>query len=43
MAYKKINKNLNFYFSKSEADLKLYVFIDLREQIRQKGKGISAS
>ena len=41
MVLKKLNHNL-FDFLISTADLKKYVFINLRKQIRQKTEGISA-
>jgi len=43
MVLKKLNHNKFFDFLESTADLKKYVFINLREQIRQKMEGIGAS
>ncbi len=42
MAFKKLNYSLNPDFLLCAADLKLNVFINLREQIRQKREGIGA-
>jgi len=43
MVFKRINHRKLFDFLNSAADLKKYVFINLRKQIRQKVEGISAS
>jgi len=43
MVFKVLNHRKIFDFSEDTADLKKYVFINLREQIRQKMEGISAS
>ena len=43
MVPKKPNRRLNLDFFEGGADLKKHVFINLREQIRQKNEGISAS
>ena len=43
MVLKKLNHRESFGFLDSAADLKKYVFIDLRKQIRQKMEGVSAS
>jgi hypothetical protein len=43
MMLKKLNLKKSFDFFEGVADLKKYVFIDLRKQIRQKMEGISAS
>jgi hypothetical protein len=43
MELKKLNHKKVFGFLESNADLKKYVFINLRKQIRQKMEGISAS
>ena len=42
MAFKKLNQSLNPDLLQCAADLKLHVFINLREQIRQKREGICA-
>jgi hypothetical protein len=42
MVFKELNHKKIFDFLKSTADLKKYVFINLREQIGQKMEGISA-
>jgi len=43
MVFEKLNHSKMFDFLESAADLKKYVFIYLRKQIRQKMEGISAS
>ena len=43
MALRKLNNNKVFIFLKGAAELKKYVYIDLRKQIRQKMEGFSAS
>ena len=43
MVLKKLNHKRVFDFLNGAADLKKYVFINLRKQIRQKMEGISAS
>ena len=43
MVLKKLNHKKSFDFQKGTADLKKYVFINLRKQTRQKMEGISAS
>jgi hypothetical protein len=43
MKLNKLNQNSAFNFLRGFADLKKYVFINLRKQIRQKMEGISAS
>jgi len=43
MVLKKLNHKKVFDFLLSTADLKRYVFINVRKQIRQKMEGISAS
>ena len=43
MELKKLNHKKVFDLLESNADLKKYVFINLRKQIRQKMEGISAS
>jgi len=43
MVFKKLNHRQIFDFFNDTADLKKYVFINLREQTRQKMEGISAS
>ena len=43
MVLKKLNHEIFFGFLISAADLKKYVFINLRKQARQKMEGISAS
>ena len=43
MVLKKLNHRIVFDFLKSAADLKKYVFINLRKQISQKMEGFSAS
>ena len=43
MVHKKSNQILNLDFFWDVFDLKEYVFIDLRKQIRQKMEGIGAS
>jgi hypothetical protein len=43
MVFKKLNHEKVFDFLLSAADLKKYVFINVRKQIRQKVEGISAS
>jgi hypothetical protein len=43
MVLKKTNHLKVFDFLKSTADLKKYVFINLRKQIRQEMEGLSAS
>tara|TARA_B100001175_G_C19251866_1_gene515092 strand:- start:346 stop:483 length:138 start_codon:yes stop_codon:yes gene_type:complete len=43
MAFKKLNHHCSFDFTDCAAELKKYVFIDLRKQIRQKVEGVSAS
>ena len=43
MVFKRINHRKLFDFLNSAADLKKYVFINLRKQIRQKMEGFSAS
>ncbi len=43
MVFKKLNHLKIFDFLNSTADLKKYVFINLRKQTRQKMEGISAS
>ena len=43
MELERLNHRLNVDFSWGAADLKKHVFINLREQIRQKMEGISAS
>ena len=42
MAFKELNHGLNLDFIRGAADLKLHVFINLREQIRQKREGVCA-
>jgi len=42
MVFKKLNHRKFFDFLRSAADLKKYVFINLRKQIGQKMEGISA-
>ena len=42
MVFKKLNHRKFFDFLKSTADLKKYVFINLRKQIGQKMEGVSA-
>jgi hypothetical protein len=43
MVLKKLNLKKYFDFFESAADLKKYVFINLRKQVRQKMEGVSAS
>ena len=43
MVLKKLNHKTKFDFLISAADLKKYVFINLRKQVRQKMEGVSAS
>ena len=43
MMLEKLNHKMVFDFLNSKADLKKYVFINLRKQIRQKMEGLSAS
>jgi len=43
MVFKKLNHSKIFNFLNSTADLKKYVFINLRKQARQKMEGVSAS
>ena len=43
MELKKLNCRKDFDFLDSYVELKKYVFINLRKQIRQKMEGISAS
>ena len=43
MELKKLNHRKGFDFLDSSVDLKKYVFINLRKQIRQKMEGIRAS
>ena len=43
MVLKKLNHRKAFDFLRSTADLKKYVFINLRKQIRQKMEGFRAS
>jgi len=43
MVFKKLNHSKIFNFLNSTADLKKYVFINLRKQTRQKMEGVSAS
>jgi hypothetical protein len=43
MVLKKLNHEIFFDFLIGAADLKKYVFINLRKQTRQKMEGISAS
>ena len=43
MVLKKLNLNNSFDLLDGAADLKKYVFINLRKQVRQKMEGISAS
>jgi len=43
MVLKKLNHEKDFDFLKSTADLKKYVFINLRKQTRQKMESFSAS
>ena len=43
MVFEKLNHNKVFDFLENAADLKKYVFIYVRKQIRQKMEGISAS
>ena len=42
MVLKRLNHRLNLGFFEDAADLKKYVFIDVRKQIGQKMEGISA-
>ena len=43
MVLKRLNHRLNLGFFEGAADLKKYVFIDVRKQIGQKMEGFSAS
>ena len=43
MVFNKLNNRKVFNFLISAVDLKKYVFINLRKQVRQKMEGISAS
>jgi len=43
MVLKKLNYKKVFNFLESTADFKIYVFINLRKQIRQKMEGFGAS
>ena len=43
MVLKELNHRKSIDFLESDADLKKYVFINLRKQIRQKMEGIRAS
>jgi len=43
MVLRKLNHRLNVDFFQGAADLKKYVFIYVRKQIRQKVEGIGAS
>ena len=43
MVLRKLNHRLNVDFLQGAADLKKYVFIYVRKQIRQKMEGIGAS
>ena len=43
MVHKKLNHKNVFDFLKGTADLKKYVFINVRKQTRQKMEGFSAS
>jgi len=43
MALKELNHKKSFDFLNGAADLKKYVFINLRKQIRQKMEGFGAS
>ncbi len=43
MVLSKLNQRLSLDFLRGAFDLKKYVFIDVRKQIRQKMEGISAS
>jgi len=43
MVFEKLNHNKIFDFLENAADLKKYVFINLRKQTRQKMEGVSAS
>jgi len=43
MVLKKLNHRKDIDFLDSSADLKKYVFINLRKQIRQKMEGVRAS
>ena len=43
MVLRRLNHRLNLGFFEVAADLKKYVFIDVRKQIGQKMEGISAS
>jgi len=43
MVLRKLNHRLNVDFFQGAVDLKKHVFINVREQIRQKMEGISAS
>ena len=43
MVFNKLNQRLCFGFLRDAFDLKKYVFINVRKQVRQKMEGISAS